>query len=81
MTKYLCVFLLAACLIVPTAAWADIYDFSYTGAGIAASGTITVTPDGGDEYTITGITGVRNGAAITGLDTSPLADGTALDED
>ncbi len=45
------------------------WDWNYTGAGIAANGTFTTddTPDGAGYYLITGITGTRNGVAITGL--------------
>jgi hypothetical protein len=66
---------LIACLILPTAAWADVYDFRYfTGASystsdtIYATGTLTVTPQGGTEYLITGISGTRNGQTITALE-------------
>ena len=45
--------------------------WSYTGAGIAASGTFTTddTPDSGGYYKIIGITGSRNGVAIISLET------------
>jgi hypothetical protein len=45
------------------------WNWSYSGAGIAASGTFTTvdTPDGSGSYLMTGIAGVRNGAAILGL--------------
>ncbi len=46
-----------------------IWDWSYTGAGIAASGTFTTTDtaNGSGYYQIVGITGSRDGDAITGL--------------
>jgi hypothetical protein len=53
---------IAALPIAVTSASATAYDFSYAGPGIAASGTITATGD-----TATGISGLRNGEAITGL--------------
>jgi hypothetical protein len=45
------------------------WDWNYTGAGIAANGTFVTndTPDLSGFYLITGITGARNGVAITGL--------------
>lgn len=46
---------------------ADTFNFSYMGPGITASGTLTAVADGGGKYTVTGITGTRNGATITGL--------------
>ena len=46
-----------------------LWNWSYSGAGVAASGTFTTndTPDGAGFYRIVGITGADNGAAITGL--------------
>src|ERR1035441_2298572 len=81
MKRYFYVWFLAVCLILPTAAWADVtyIGFSYSGAGVTASGNMSVTSQGGDEYLITGITGTRNLDPITALDPSPLADGTVLD--
>jgi hypothetical protein len=46
---------------------ADTFDFSFTGYLYDGSGTITATPDGGNKYTITGITGTVAGETITGL--------------
>ena len=48
---------------------AQLWDWSYSAAGIAASGTFTTgdAPDGDGRFAITGITGTRNGVAITGL--------------
>jgi hypothetical protein len=48
------------------------WDWSYTGAGIAANGTFATndTPDNSGFYLITGITGTRNGVTITGLQPS-----------
>jgi hypothetical protein len=45
------------------------WNWSYTAAGINATGTFTTddTPDGSGFYLITGITGSRDGVAITGL--------------
>src|SRR5262249_10186848 len=47
-----------------------LWDWTYSGAGIAASGTFTTddAPDSGGYYHITGITGSRNGVAIISLE-------------
>jgi hypothetical protein len=47
-----------------------LWNWTYTGEGIAASGTFTTddAPDSGGYYQITDITGSRNGVAITGLE-------------
>ena len=47
-----------------------LWDWNYTGNGIAASGTFTTAsrPDAGGYYQISGITGLRNGDAITSLE-------------
>ena len=47
-----------------------LWNWTYTGEGIAASGTFTTedVPDSGGYYHITGITGSRNDVAITGLE-------------
>src|SRR5271165_777367 len=46
-----------------------LWNWSYSGAGISASGTFTTNdaPDAAGFYQIVGITGTDNGAAITGL--------------
>jgi hypothetical protein len=46
-----------------------LWNWSYSGAGVTASGTFTTndTPDGAGFYRVVGITGADNGAAITGL--------------
>jgi hypothetical protein len=46
-----------------------LWDWSYSGTGISASGTFTtnVAPDGAGFYQIVGITGTDNGVMITGL--------------
>jgi len=46
---------------------ADTFNFSFTGSQFDGSGTFTATPDGGNQYTITGISGTVDGQAITGL--------------
>ena len=80
MKQWLLIFALAFLVGLP-AAQADVYNFDYNGTGVNASGTITVTHISGIQWQITGITGQRNGQAITGgLQTSPLADGTLLDD-
>ena len=47
-----------------------LWHWTYTGAGIAASGTLMTddAPDSGGYYHITGITGSRNGVAIISLE-------------
>jgi hypothetical protein len=48
-----------------TALRADVFSFSYAGAGVSASLTLTANSIGSGAYTVTGITGTRNGKAIT----------------
>jgi hypothetical protein len=58
-------------------AWASLlWDWSFTGTGVSASGTFTTDtrPDVKGFYQITGITGRANGGTITGLQ----ATGTAI---
>ncbi|HLZ81971.1 MAG TPA: PEP-CTERM sorting domain-containing protein [Caulobacteraceae bacterium] len=46
--------------------------WSYSGVNggpVSASGTLQATPNGGGVYTVTSISGMRNGLAITGLTT------------
>jgi hypothetical protein len=60
-----------------TPAWATaLWNWSYTGTGVSASGTLTTdaAPDAHGFYQITGITGTANGGTITGLQ----AGGTAI---
>lgn len=59
----------ALCATARDASAALTWNWSYSGAGIAASGSFTTgdTPDAGGFYAITAITGQRNGVAITGL--------------
>jgi len=72
--------LLALCF-VPLLAAADTFNWSYTGTNwddpsdiVNASGTFTTDPFNGTYYQITGITGERNGVAITGLNDFGSAD-------
>jgi hypothetical protein len=61
---------LGAALLAPLgAAHAQLnFDFSYLGTGVSASGTfLTNGVLSGGYYTVTGITGQRNGVAISGL--------------
>ena len=58
-------------LLAPLPAQASLlWNWTYTGGGIAARGTFTTdeAPDGSGYYHITGITGSRNGVAVTGLE-------------
>jgi hypothetical protein len=83
-TSYLCVPLLA--LATLSTAKADLlFSFSYTGDGISASGdlitsdTIVTDVDGTSfsGFDVLGITGERNGVAITGLLDNPSFPGAA----
>src|SRR6476660_6643770 len=65
---------LLACGLVATGRPGDagtplLWNWSYSGAGISASGTITTgdTATAAGRFLITGITGSRNGVAIVGL--------------
>src|SRR5207244_6714093 len=46
-----------------------VWNWSYDGAGVSASGTFTTNnaPDGAGFYQIVGVTGTNNGVTITGL--------------
>jgi len=46
---------------------ADTFNFSFTGSQFDGSGTFTAISDGGNQYTITGISGTVDGQTITGL--------------
>jgi hypothetical protein len=46
---------------------ADTFNFSFTGSQFDGSGTFTAKHDAGNQYTITGISGIVDGQAITGL--------------
>ena len=75
----------AAALALPGVAQADLlWNWNMAGDGIAASGSFTTTDSlSGDYYTLTSITGTRNGIAITGLELAgtaiPLNDGYPVD--
>ncbi len=69
-------FTVAAVLLLTTATApalaAQMIDLSFNGEGVAAMATLTISDDavsvnGRDAYTVTGITGSRNGIEITGL--------------
>ncbi len=65
-------FLVALSTVTLTMASADastLWNWDYSAPGIAASGTFRTVdrPDGNGGYLITGITGIRNGDVITGL--------------
>jgi hypothetical protein len=61
-------FVLSLAATLPAQA-ATLWDWSYSAAGVAASGTFTTTDtaDGEGFYLITAINGTRNGETITGL--------------
>jgi hypothetical protein len=50
------------------------FDFSISGVGITASGTFTATLVSGNEYLVTSINGMQNGAAMTLLGVGAYAD-------
>jgi hypothetical protein len=59
-----------AALAQASTAWADKFDWSYTGTNgyvVSAGGTLTATPLGGGAYQVTSISGLYNGSPITGL--------------
>ena len=59
---------LAALVLAAHPASAQTFTFSYSGASVTASGTLTTTPDGNPgEFLVTGISGARNASTITGL--------------
>lgn len=62
--RYLCSVML---LFGATAIRADVFDFSYSGGGVNASGMLTATALGLGSYQINTISGSRNSSAITGL--------------
>ena len=67
-------FALIGALAATSAARADDFNFSYSGAGVTESGVLpTVEPFTGT-FLITGISGTRNGASITGLSSFDGAD-------
>jgi hypothetical protein len=45
--------------------YANEFSFSFGGSGISASGTLTATLVTGDEYLVTGLTGMFDGSAMT----------------
>ena len=53
-----------------------LWNWSYNGTGVSASGTFTTNdaPDSAGFYQIVGITGTDNGVAITGLQADGHAD-------
>jgi len=58
---------LALAVVCGQTAKADTFSFSFSGFSFSGVGTITATPDTGNEYTITGISGTVAGQTITGL--------------
>jgi hypothetical protein len=58
---------LALAILCTQTSKADTFNFSFTGSQFDGSGTFTATPDGGNQYTITGISGTVDGQIITGL--------------
>jgi hypothetical protein len=61
-------FVLSLAATLPAQA-ATLWDWNYSAAGVAASGTFTTadTADSEGFYLVTGVTGTRNGETITGL--------------
>jgi PEP-CTERM motif-containing protein len=57
-------------------AYADSFNFSFSGVGVSASGTFTTNPLSGGSYLITSISGTQNGSPM-----SLLAPGQFTDND
>jgi hypothetical protein len=57
----------AAAMLPASSAFADTFDFSFSGAVFSGSGTFTATPDGVGKFLITNVTGEVAGSTITGL--------------
>lgn len=59
----------AALLTAPAAQADQLWNWSYSGSGVSAGGTLTTsdTADASGHYSVLGITGQRNGVSITGL--------------
>jgi hypothetical protein len=57
--------LLVLVAVFSTSAYADSFTFSYTGSGITASGILQTDSLVSGSYLITGLTGTRNGSAMT----------------
>jgi len=69
--RFLTALVVAVAALAPASqAQAATWHWDYNAAGIAAAGTFTTTDTPGPDgfYTITAITGMRNGVAITGLE-------------
>jgi hypothetical protein len=62
----------AALLLCGSAAFADQFDLTWTGAYGPGDAILTATSEGGGDWLVTSITGTQNGKTITGL----LAPGT-----
>lgn len=45
--------------------YASTFDFTFGGSGISASGTLTASLISGDQYLVTGLSGMQNGMAMT----------------
>lgn len=72
----------AAVMVLSTAASATTFNWSYAGLGgyaVSASGSLQATPLGGGAYQVTSISGVRNGAPITGLTNYAVEDNQVYD--
>ena len=70
-------FLLLSCGFVASA-HALVFDFSYSGNGVSGNGAF-ITGSTGSPYTVTDVTGVANGVAITGLSWYAGADNLLYD--
>jgi hypothetical protein len=72
-TKFLIAAGSAALFLIAGSAEAKIYDFSFSNSVDSGSGVFTVTGTG-PTYTVTGVTGMVDGQAITGLSGYGVAD-------
>jgi hypothetical protein len=69
------IFVVLVGLACATPTFADSFGWEYIGQGVTASGTLTATPLSNGVYLITGMTGTRNGQAITFLPYPPSSFG------
>lgn len=67
---------LALALLPASSAFADTFNFSFTGLYFSGTGTFTATPQGGNDYLVTGITGSVSDIYGTSAISSLLAVGS-----
>jgi hypothetical protein len=60
--------------------YANEFSFSFGASGISANGTVNVTLVSGDEYLVTGLTGMFNGSAMTLLSPDTYGSGAGRND-